>query len=218
VAPLIDRLPSPIRAETPSFSDEETARLLALEVPPMERVLRAILLGSGLRATPICGLRVGDVNESPPQLRALMKGNKVQVVPIPAEVRELIVSYALALGRLKPQEYLFRQRSGKPITRRQLEDLTHRWGQAAGVPRCLPHRFRHTYATRLLRAGVDIRLVKELLGPEDIKSTVIYTEVTDAALSEAVLRLPWKLTWGGQSTKISGLMFRGSVHGVTEPR
>ena len=62
------------------------------------------------------------------------------------------------------------------------------------MPRCLPHRFRHTYATRLLRAGVDIRLVKELLGHEDIKSTVIYTEVTDAALSEAVLRLPWKLT------------------------
>ena len=89
---------------------------------------------------------------------------------------------------------MFRQRSGKPITRRQLEDLTHRWGHAAGVPHCLPHRFRHTYATRLLRAGVDIRLVKELLGHEDIKSTVIYTEVTDAALSEAVLRLPWKLT------------------------
>jgi integrase/recombinase XerD len=159
----------------------------------MERVLRAVLFGSGLRATPICGLRVGDVNEFPPQLRALMKGNKVQVVPLPPEVLELIVSYALALGRLKPQEHLFRQRSGKPLTRRQLEDLTHRWGVAASVPECLPHRFRHTYATRLLRAGVDIRLVKELLGHEDIKSTVVYTEVTDTALSEAVLRLPWKL-------------------------
>ena len=40
---------------------------------------------------------------------------------------------------------------------------------------------------------MDIRLVKELLGHEDIKSTVIYTEVMDAALSDAVLRLPWKL-------------------------
>jgi site-specific recombinase XerD len=176
------------------FQDEEVARLLVLDLSPMERTLRAVLFGSGLRATPICGLRVGDVNETPPQLRAFVKGSKVQVVPIPPELRDLIVSYALALGRLKPQEYLFRQRrSGKPITRRELEDMTHRWGLAASVPDCLPHRFRHTYATRLLRAGVDIRLVKDLLGHEDIKSTVVYTEVTDAALSDAVLRLSWKL-------------------------
>ena len=66
------------------FTDEEVARLLALELPPMERALRAVLFGSGLRATPICGLGVGDVNESPPQLRALMKGSKVQVVTDPA--------------------------------------------------------------------------------------------------------------------------------------
>jgi integrase/recombinase XerC len=179
------------------FSDEETRRLFALELPPMERVLRAVLFGSGLRATPICGLRVGDVNESPPQLRALMKGNKVQVVPIPAELRDLIANYALAVGRLKSPEYLFRQKSGKPLSRRQLEDLTHHWGAAAEVPDCLPHRFRHTYATRLLRGGVDIRIVKELLGHEDIKSTVVYTEVTDAALSEAILRLSW--SFGGAS-------------------
>jgi hypothetical protein len=81
--------------------------------------------GSGLRATLICGLRVGDVNEFPPQLRAFMKGNKVQVVPLPPDVLKLIVSYALALGRLKPQEYLFRQRSGKPLT--QLSPTVGAW-------------------------------------------------------------------------------------------
>ena len=59
--------------------------------------------------------------------------------------------------------------------------------------RASPHRFRHTYATRLLEHGVDVRVVKELRGHEDIKSTVTYTEVTDAALSAAVLRLPWAL-------------------------
>jgi site-specific recombinase XerD len=61
------------------------------------------------------------------------------------------------------------------------------------VPDCLLHRFRHTYATRLLEHGVDLRVVKELLGHEDIKSTVTYTEVTDATLIAAVLRLPWSL-------------------------
>jgi integrase/recombinase XerD len=133
------------------------------------------------------------VNESPPQLPATVKGAKVQVVPIAPALRDRIVSHALAEGRLKAHEYLFVQRNGKPLTRRMVEDIVHRWGAAAEVPACLPHRFRHTYATRLLENGVDLRIVKELLGHEDIKSTVVYTEVTDATLSTAVLRLPWKL-------------------------
>ena len=69
--------------------------------------------------------------------------------------------------------------------------MTHAWGQAAQVPDCTPHRFRHTYATRLLEGGVDLRVVKELMGHVDIKSTVMYTQVTDAVLGAAVLRLPW---------------------------
>ena len=99
----------------------------------------------------------------------------------------------MAAGRLKAHEYLFVQRSGKPLTRRLVEHITHRWGGLASVPACLPHRFRHTYATKLLESGVDVRVVKELLGHEDIKSTVVYTQVTDAALNAAVLRLPWPL-------------------------
>jgi site-specific recombinase XerD len=119
------------------------------------------------------------------------KGSKVQVVPIAPELRDLIVGHALAEGRLRAHDYLFTQRNGRPLSRRLVEDLTHRWGEAASVPACLPHRFRHTYATRLLEAGVDVRVVKELLGHEDIKSTVVYTEITSATLSAAVLRLPW---------------------------
>lgn len=62
------------------------------------------------------------------------------------------------------------------------------------MPACSPHHCRHTYGTQLLRQGVDVRVVKDLLGHEDITSTVVYTEVTDQTLSAAVLRLPWKLT------------------------
>jgi site-specific recombinase XerD len=103
------------------------------------------------------------------------------------------VSYALASGQLKAHEHLFVQRSGKPLTRRLVEHITDLWGEAASLPDCLPHRFRHTYATKLLESGVDVRVVKELLGHGGIKSTVVYTQVTDTALSAAVLRLPWLL-------------------------
>jgi integrase/recombinase XerC len=179
------------------FADEEVARLLALELPPMERVIRALLFGTGLRATPLCGIRVGDVSETPPRLRVVVKGSKPQSIALHPEVRDLLVSYILTGTDLKGQTSLFRQRNGKPMTRRELEAMTHRWGAAAGVPSCTPHRFRHTFATGLLRSGVDVRVIKDALGHEDIKSTVIYTEVTDAALEAAMLRLPWAL--GGRA-------------------
>jgi site-specific recombinase XerD len=147
------------------FTRGEVDCLLALDLAPMERVLRAVLFGSGLRVTPICGLKVGDVNEEPPQLRAVVKGSKIQAVPIQPELRDLIVSYGLAAGRLKGQEPLFAQRSGRRLTRRLVENLTHEWGEAAGVPDCLPHRFRHTDATRLPRAGVDVRVCERARSP-----------------------------------------------------
>ena len=62
----------PKRTPRPCTSGEVDR--LALELGPMECVLRAVLFGSGLRVTPICGLKVGDVNEEPPQLRAAVKG------------------------------------------------------------------------------------------------------------------------------------------------
>jgi integrase/recombinase XerC len=178
------------------FTDAEVERLLQLDLPPMERIIRALLFGTGLRATPLCGIRVGDVSENPPRLRVLVKGAKPQAIALHPELRDLLVSYMLTGTDLKGQTYLFRQRNGKPLTRRELEAMTHRWGEAAGVAVCLPHRFRHTFATGLLRSGVDVRVIQEAMGHEDIKSTVIYTEVTDAALDAAMLRLPWRLAGG----------------------
>jgi len=79
---------------------------------------------------------------------------------------------------------------GRPFTRRMLERLTHQWGERAHVPDCLPHRFRHTFATDLLRQGTDIRVIQTLLGHADLGTTAVYTKVVDAQAGEAVLRLP----------------------------
>jgi integrase/recombinase XerD len=68
--------------------------------------------------------------------------------------------------------------------------MTAKWGEVAGVPDCLPHRFRHSFATQLFQRGTDIRVVQALLGHADLKSTVVYTKVSDAQLFGAVLRLP----------------------------
>jgi len=175
------------------FSKEEAERLLALELPPTERAIRALLFMTGIRVTPLCMLKAGDVSYDPPTIRAWVKGAKTQVIQMPPDLRDLLYNYVLAHHpNLKPQDPLVAQPNGRRFHRRTIERIVAAWGVRANVPNCLPHRARHSFASHLLEQGVDIRLIKEAMGHEDISSTMIYTEVTDVNLRAAVSRLTWK--------------------------
>jgi site-specific recombinase XerC len=121
--------------------------------------------------------------------RAVGKGNKPQVLPIYPDLRELVVDYILR-GDLNPRSFLLSHGGGRPWTRRMVERRTQEWGEAVGVPDCLPHRFRHTFATDLLKRGVDIRVIQVLLNHADLSTTAVYTKVVDTQALDAVLRLP----------------------------
>jgi integrase/recombinase XerD len=187
------RLPRP-------FDAGEVARLMALELPQQERALRALLYYTGLRITPISRLRLEDLSfsptlfsnglEVPGSVRALSKGRKPSVKPMHQELWSTLRDWLLASSRLEPKGFVFANRLGGPWSRDRMLTVTHRWGRAAGVAKCLPHRFRHTFATTLLEQGADIRLVQLLLDHEDLNSTQIYTRVSDARLGRAVLGLP----------------------------
>jgi integrase len=71
-----------------------------------------------------------------------------------------------------------------------IERRTQSWGEAARVLGCTPHRFRHTFGTMLLEAGVDIRVIQRLLAHADLSTTMLYTKVADHQALGAVLRLP----------------------------
>jgi integrase/recombinase XerD len=206
----IQRPPKPQHLPRP-FSPEEMRRIMQLELAPIERVIRAVLYYTGLRVSPICAIKVGDLSFDeirypngvtfPGTIRTTGKGSKPLVTPMHPALKELLFGFALEHTDMKGQSPLLRQprkkqsRSvGRPYTRRMIERLTHQWGTRAEVPNCLPHRFRHTFATDLLRQGTDIRVIQILLGHADLGTTAIYTRVVDAQTGEAVLRLPseWK--------------------------
>jgi integrase/recombinase XerD len=173
------------------FGHDEAARLLALDLSPLERVVRGLLFGTGLRVSLLCALKIGDVSFDPPGDPGRRQGEQPQVLPMPPAVRELLYAYVLAHTDLKGQSWLLGQTSGRPYNRRRLAQMTRRWGAVAKVPDCTPHRFRHRFATSMREAGTDLRLVQSALGHEDIKSTTLYTEVTQVALTAAMHRLPW---------------------------
>lgn len=182
------------------FDRDQVTRLMALELPMLERVLRDLFYYTGLRVTPISRLREGDLSfspmlfpnglEVPGSIRAVSKGNKPSVKPMHPELWQSLREWYLAKGSLDPKAYIFANRHGRPWDRGRMLEVTHRWGREAQVADCLPHRWRHTFATTLLEQGTDIRLIQALLDHEDLNSTMIYTKVADSKTGAAVLRLP----------------------------
>lgn len=94
----------------------------------------------------------------------------------------------------KAQTFLFQNRQGGPMHRRTVERLTGIWGRNAGVVNCIPHRFRHSFGTELLRNTRDIKAVQEALGHADIGSTMGYTELANDRLAQAIQTLSWGKT------------------------
>lgn len=195
-AELLEAIPQ-IRRSEPlprPFTPEEAARLWTLDLPQRERVVRALLFFSGLRVSSICAIRLGDLVETPPAIRVTVKGGRSVLKPLHPKLETEIQNYVLACSDLKPQSPLLARLNGKPLTRKLAARMTHEWGRRAKVPGCVPHRFRHTFATEQLRAGVSLPVIQKTLDHQDIKSTLIYTKVHDEQIREAITRLPE--TWG----------------------
>jgi integrase/recombinase XerD len=178
------------------FSPGEVERLWTLDLKDeQQRLLRALLFFTGMRVSAIAGIRIGDIGTEPPTIRTTGKRGRTQLIHLHPKLAELVVGYVLAHTDLKPQALLLAHNNGKGWRRKYIETLTKEWGKAAHVTSCLPHRFRHTFGTNLLEACRDLRLVQEALGHADIKSTTIYTKVTDERLRGAITALP--ASWGG---------------------
>jgi len=181
----VEQVAKPKRLPRP-YSDQDVNALLALELDPREALIRALLLYTGLRVTPICDIKVGDVSFMPPVIRATVKGARTQVIKLHPGLAELLRAYIAKHTDLKAYSFLLARWPGHHPLRRELERITWRWGQRARVADCTPHRFRHTFATKLLKNTRDIAMVKKALGHEDVNSTMIYTFVTDQDEADAV--------------------------------
>jgi integrase/recombinase XerD len=172
------------------FSDAEINAIWALDLTPREAIVRHLLLYTGLRVSPICALKVGDIVFSPATIRAWVKGAKHQVIQMHPELVEPLQSFIRNHTDGKAHSLLLTD-GGRHPERRVIERMTRRWGQRAGVALCLPHRFRHTFATQLIRSGINPRIVKEMLGHEDFSSTMLYTLVTESDEATAMAKLSW---------------------------
>lgn len=146
-----------------------------------------LLFGAGIRVSELCAL-TGEtflVGEGSVRLLISGKGQKERAIQLstPEVVGAAAAYCARYAGRINGQALLF-NRDGRPLrpqsVRRILDKYLRESGSAAHVT---PHMFRHTFATSLLEAGVDIRYIQSLLGHSSIATTQIYTHVATARQS-----------------------------------
>ncbi len=135
--------------------------------------------GCGLRASELCALRIRDLNHSSGTLCLQGKGGKERIVPFIGEVEKAVNDY-LSHGRTKKTDVLtgrlFLTRTGRPLRREDFWRIIGKRGRMASIAssRLHPHILRHSFATHLLRRGMDLRTLQELLGHASIGTTQKY--------------------------------------------
>jgi integrase/recombinase XerC len=149
-----------------------------------DRAVLILLYGAGLRISEALTLTHRATKSDP--LVITGKGGKARIVPLLAEGRAAIETYlGLVPFALKPDEPMFRGEKGGPLSPRIIQLLMERLRGALDLPdTATPHALRHSFATHLLGAGADLRVIQELLGHASLSTTQVYTEVNRAHILE----------------------------------
>jgi site-specific recombinase XerD len=174
-----------------SLAPEQVGRLL--EKPASDtviglrdRALLALLYGTGIRATECATLRCGQVDLLRLTVTVDGKGGHERSIPLNPQLAHVLRTYEHVRGPALPTAPFFRSRFGRALSRGAVYERVRLWGQRSqlGIP-LSPHRLRHTFATHLVRAGVGIVTIRDLLGHRLITSTQIYLHVTAEDLRHA---------------------------------
>jgi integrase/recombinase XerC len=151
-----------------------------------DRLAMELLYGAGLRVSELTGLNYGAIDLSAGIARVLGKGRKERLCPLGRTATELLRAFRQEFAaESRADSPVLIEPNGRRLPVRSVQRLLKRYLAAAGLPKDLtPHKLRHSYATHLLNAGADLRLVQELLGHAQLATTQVYTHVSVARLQE----------------------------------
>jgi integrase/recombinase XerC len=177
---------------------EEMLRLLAAPDTDTPAGLRdaailELLYATGIRVSELVGLNINDVELNSGQAMVLGKGSRERVVPLGRFARRTAHAY-LDYGRPvllrrnsegSLEKAFWLNKYGSRLTDRGVRRIVEKYVRKAGLSGGIsPHSIRHSFATHLLNAGADIRVVQELLGHINVSTTQIYTHITRDRLKE----------------------------------
>jgi site-specific recombinase XerD len=147
---------------------------------------------AGLRVSEIVGLKLKNIDSKRMMIHIQgAKGKKDRMVPLSKILLESLRSYFLLYT---PKEYLFEGQFGGAYSTRSVQEVMQLAKQKVTNKTGSVHMLRHSYATHLMEAGTDIRIIQALLGHNSIRTTMLYTHVSKLAIEKVASPLD-KLKW-----------------------
>jgi integrase/recombinase XerD len=166
------------------LAPQEVLRLIDAPQTPRDRVFLQVAYGCGLRLSELLHLQVADIDSARMVIHVRHgKGAKDRLVPLSPRLLQELRAY---WRRYRPSTWLFAgDKPGQPITGSNMQRRFGRLVQRVGLTKhCSLHTLRHSYATHLLEAGVDLLTLKMLLGHKTLETTTRYLHVNTQRLQQ----------------------------------
>ena len=202
----LQNIRAPKRAKTlPEFlSEREIENILnsvKIETPAgyRNRTILEVLWATGMRISELCNLNFENLNLENNEITVLGKGAKERIVLISNRAKDFLETYLKSVRPLVSQEPMerplcpespvFINKTGYRLQTASARNFIKEVVEKIQLPKHVtPHTFRHSFATKLLEKGADLRIVQELLGHASISNTQIYTHVSTERLKQTYLK------------------------------
>ena len=153
------------------------------------RVILELLWATGMRVSELSNLNFGDLNIEENEIRVFGKGAKERIVLISNRAKDYLVQYIKSarnllakgydIGEINDDSPLFINNTGYRLQNKTIRNVINETVEKIELPKKVtPHVFRHSFATKLIENGADLRVVQELLGHAGISNTQIYTHIS----------------------------------------
>ncbi len=140
------------------------------------KIILTLLYSSGLRISELLNLKQNDIDYKTRTMRIRGKGDKDRIVLFDEDALALLEDYINL--RDESNSLLVYNKNGDKLSSRYVEIMIKKYAKRAGIEKKVtPHVLRHSFATHLLKHGVDIRIIQQLLGHASLSTTQIYTSV-----------------------------------------
>jgi site-specific recombinase XerD len=175
------RVRTPKRMVSP-LSVDQVARFWSSFHTSRDLAIVGLMVLHGLRSCEVLALSNDDLLLADSQIRVSGKGNKQRMLPLVPETAQLLQHYLHLERPANCGPILFVSLKGRargcPMTPAGLRSLFRHHRHTTGVSQANPHRFRHTFATDMIRAGVSLPALMQLMGHAQIHTTLVYVRLT----------------------------------------
>ena len=194
--PVANLEPPKNRKSLPKYLsvDESVQLLTGVDGKNKERdfAILTLFLNCGMRVSELCGISLSDIKDD--TLVITGKGNKQRVVYLNPACLSAISDWMDIRAKLPTSSspFLFITRQSRQISASTVKWLVKRHLTASGISteRYSAHKLRHTAATLMYQNGVDVRVLQEVLGHENLDTTKIYTHTDNASVRDAFMKNP----------------------------